>query len=190
MKNLKITVAMLLTILLGFSPTLSWAVTASATVNVTVPATVSITLQKGANSDCVSPDLITFTTLDSTDRAGGDGEKMYAPLISRGGKNWHETNMVATGTNNTLTITVTTDPSIGTKKLSDILYVYCGGWWKQDSTMVANTIKDWGLAKVYSQTVAQSFVGTSNFKYYLNVAGVPGGTTTYSGGITFTLVST
>lgn len=191
MKNLKVSIAMLLTILMGFSPALSWAATAIATVSVTIPVTASIALQKGTNSDCTTPGVITFTTLDSQDRPGvGDGEKMYAPLISHGGKNWHETKMVSTGANTALTIAVTTDPTIGGKKLSLRLYVYCGGWWKQDGTMVANTIKDWGLAKSYSQTITQSFVGTSPFNYYVNVAGVPGGTTIYSGGITFSLVST
>jgi hypothetical protein len=57
--------------------------------------------------------------------------------------------------------------------------------------LVPGTVSaDWELADTYTETVGQMFSGVASFNYQLNVTDIPGSLTTYSGTITFNLVTT
>ena len=177
-----------------------WAATSNAnmTVSANVASRASLTLTRDQNSVTrFSASQLVFDRFDDQDNQGASGNAgfMYAPYRSETGKNWHLASLVANGASLTLSANVT--GTVGSKPLSDVLSVWCGGFFEPGTqTPIAGTATvddgdqntdDWEKASTFPRALNQPFSGIVPFTYRLNVGGIRSGT--YSGSITYTLTS-
>ncbi|HTY45644.1 MAG TPA: hypothetical protein VMD52_06625 [Patescibacteria group bacterium] len=182
--------------LIGLGLTLAYAQafagtsTATATVTATVPSVTTVSLARDTGSATRgSASTIIFDKLDSQDTPGGDAGLMYAPYrTTENGKNWHFAKVAANGS--TLTLALTVSGTVGGQPLSNLLKVYCGGFYLTGSTtfISGTNSADWEFASGWQRTLTQAFIGTVPFNYQLNVSAVGAGS--YSGSVTFTLTTT
>ena len=175
------------------SPAPAQAITQTATVTVSasIASTGTLALKRDTNSVTrFSPTQVVFDRVDSQDPGvtGPSANFMYAPYRSETGKNWHLADINSNGTSLTLSADVT--GTIGGQPLASHLSVFCGGFFASGaSTPVPGTKSaDWESLDAFSRTVNQAFTGIVPFNYRLDITGIPAGT--YSGTITYTLIST
>lgn len=194
MKELKMGMLILTAFLLGLTPGLSWAATAtaSATVSATIPSAATIGLVRDDNTVGRSPiSQIVFDRVDSADPGVTEPNPgyMYAPYRSEGGLNWHVAEIAANGS--TLTLSVSVSGAVGQTQLSSVLKLWSGGFFEPSKavpiTGTASTV--WESAEGWQRQLSRPFIGTVPFVYQLNIAGLPSGGP-FTGTITFTLVTT
>lgn len=196
MTALRVLVAGALAMSMGGSP--AWAATATgtATVTTTVPIRANLALRRDPTGSVTrgTATTILFDKYDDQDTGvtSPSANFMYAPYRSEVGKNWHLAEILANGVSMTLSMDVT--GTVGTLSLSSILHVFCGGYFPAvtgtgTSTAIPGSAStDWELADTYTKTLNQTFNGVVPFNYRLTVTGVRA--TSYTGTVTFTLVST
>ncbi len=158
-------------------------VTATATVNATVPAMSNFSLTTDAGSAATDPLVINFDTLDSTDMTGGSPNFEYAPKRSITGKNWHVAN-IASNTPFTLTAQVT--GTIGGQPAANVLSVFCGGLFI-NGTNSGWASTNWEPLQGFSRTRTSGASGSASFNYRLDVTGVQPGTSSAS--VVYTLTT-
>jgi hypothetical protein len=177
--------------LLVFSAAFSWAAidTATATVSAILTAVADVNLDRDTNSVTRgSASQVVFDKTDDKDMTGGDAGYMYAPYRSETGKNWHVAKITANGSNMVLSASVS--GTLGSKSLSDILKVWCGGFFTPGATtpITGTASTEWEYLNGWQRSLNKPFTGSVSFNYQLNISEVGAGT--YSGNITFTLTTT
>ena len=167
----------------------AWALsdTASVTVSADLPQRAEVDMIRDINSvGRGSTQTVLFDKTDDKDQTTGDSNFMYAPYRSETGKNWHLAQIVSNGKKMTLTSSVTGTVA-GTTELKDILDVFFGGFFESDGNSKGGKSGDWELLNTFKRELQEPFTGSAPFNYRLRLKGVPTGT--YSGSITYTLVS-
>ena len=161
--------------------------TESVTVSVSLPQRAELDIIRDVNSvGRGDKGTVTFDKTDDKDQTDGDPNFMYAPYRSEVGKNWHLAKILSNGKKMTLTASVTGTVGVSTK-LADILDVFLGGFFETDGNSKGGKSGDWELLSTFKRELQEPFTGSAPFSYRLRLRGVPAGT--YSGNITYTLVS-
>lgn len=174
-------IATALALILVLVSTAAWAATdiASASVSATVASVCDVSLIRDDNSVARgSITQIVFDKRDDKDMTGGNAGFMYAPYRSEGAsKNWHLAQIVANGSSVVLSAAVS--GSAGTKQLSDVMKVWCGGFFTPgaktpiDGTATPTTT-GWEWLNGWQRSLSRPFTGTVPFSYQLLIGELPG----------------
>jgi len=195
---MKITTA--LALILVLVSTAAWAAvdSISASVSATVASVCDVSLIRDDNSVARgSIAQIVFDKRDDVDMTGGNAGFMYAPYRSESvgntGKNWHVAQIVANGSSSVV-LSAAVSGSAGTKQLSDVMKVWCGGFFTPGATTpitgtATSTTTGWEWLNGWQRSLSRPFTGTVPFNYQLLIGELPGSTTPYTGSVTFTLTS-